>query len=128
MLILMCLPSLKQKVTFMFPQLPEGLAFGVEAEVAEPEVSRGALVFLGIVVFTIIVIYVVHLIMMVSGIKLLFTIFLFIYIFFLCMCACTRAQFACFSFAIFLTLQGLCSCNSKLDIMDPFIVFFCNDT
>lgn len=44
--------------------LPEGLAFGVEAEIAEPEVSKGALAFLAIVVFTIITIYVVHLIMM----------------------------------------------------------------
>lgn len=48
-------------------QLPEGLAFGVEAEVAEPETSQGALVFLAIVVFTIITIYVVHLIMLVSS-------------------------------------------------------------
>ncbi|XP_042212360.1 transport and Golgi organization protein 1-like isoform X2 [Homarus americanus] len=45
-------------------QLPEGLAFGVEAEVAEPHMTSGSLVFLGIVVFTIITIYFVHLIMM----------------------------------------------------------------
>lgn len=53
-------------MVIVFPQLPEGLAFGVEAEMAEPEVSKGALVFLAIVVFTIITIYVVHLIMLVS--------------------------------------------------------------
>ncbi|ROT72335.1 putative transport and Golgi organization protein 1 [Penaeus vannamei] len=44
-------------------QLPEGLAFGVEAEVADPHMSSGALVFLGIVVCTIITIYIVHLFM-----------------------------------------------------------------
>ncbi|XP_037786798.1 transport and Golgi organization protein 1-like isoform X3 [Penaeus monodon] len=43
--------------------LPEGLAFGVEAEVADPHMSSGALVFLGIVVCTIITIYIVHLFM-----------------------------------------------------------------
>nr|XP_045582084.1 transport and Golgi organization protein 1-like isoform X1 [Procambarus clarkii] len=43
--------------------LPEGLAFGVEAEVADPHMSAGAIVFLFIVVFTIITIYFVHLIM-----------------------------------------------------------------
>ncbi|KAG0722248.1 Transport and Golgi organization protein 1 [Chionoecetes opilio] len=48
----------------MSPQLPEGLAFGVEAEVAEPDMSQGALVFLAIVVFTIVIIYVTHLIML----------------------------------------------------------------
>ncbi|KAK8391135.1 hypothetical protein O3P69_017055 [Scylla paramamosain] len=47
-----------------FIRLPEGLAFGVEAEVAEPEMSQGALVFLFIVVFTIVTIYLVHLIML----------------------------------------------------------------
>lgn len=68
----------------LFLQLPEGLAFGIEAEMAEPEVSQGALVFLAIVVFTIITIYVVHLIMMVSGMSFNSA--------FLCMCACTRAS------------------------------------
>lgn len=43
--------------------LPEGLAFGVEAEMADPHMSSGAFVFLFIVVFTIITIYIVHLVM-----------------------------------------------------------------
>lgn len=71
LILIFGLPSLQEKnITILFLQLPEGLAFGVEAEIAEPEVSKGALAFLAIVVFTIITIYVVHLIMMVSGMSL----------------------------------------------------------
>ncbi|KAK7086700.1 hypothetical protein SK128_014215 [Halocaridina rubra] len=43
--------------------LPEGLAFGFEAELAEPKVSSGMLVFLLIVAGTVITIYFIHLIM-----------------------------------------------------------------
>ncbi|XP_066976490.1 transport and Golgi organization protein 1-like isoform X27 [Macrobrachium rosenbergii] len=45
-------------------QLPEGLAFGFEAEIAEPQVSNGMLVFLLIVSGTVVTIYFVHLVMM----------------------------------------------------------------
>ncbi|XP_066976482.1 transport and Golgi organization protein 1-like isoform X20 [Macrobrachium rosenbergii] len=44
--------------------LPEGLAFGFEAEIAEPQVSNGMLVFLLIVSGTVVTIYFVHLVMM----------------------------------------------------------------
>ncbi|XP_068230480.1 fap1 adhesin-like isoform X2 [Palaemon carinicauda] len=44
--------------------LPEGLAFGFEAEIAEPHVSNGMLVFLLIVSGTVVTIYFVHLLML----------------------------------------------------------------
>lgn len=59
--------SFEKNWIIIFQQLPEGLAFGVEAEMAEPEASQGAVVFLAVVGCTIIIIYIVHLIMMVSG-------------------------------------------------------------
>lgn len=56
--------SLTEKFLKTFHSLlPEGLAFGVEAEVADPHMSAGAIVFLSIVVFTIISIYFTHLVM-----------------------------------------------------------------